>query len=915
MNSEPKLLRTLEWLLVLGAMFHCGLADEKQPRSVKSTKPVYRPPLDPSEWGDSTSESDSSTLGCIRIRARKNSKLAAQRKVAILNAAATCSEFNNTLAQVVAQTLQTTGNFLVSSLTGEQLSESSIFSRSTFDVLAITQASCLPVNVSGFISNYIQFLGNGGDLVLLGGKPPFIRTSNVKDMGINVMSEYEPYRYTNTIAKLPAGSLRRLLTMDLDQSLAEKLPDGSSSKWQAELEGYSLSGLSALVWPNPGETTYAPLLSVYDPYGRQKGVAIGQAVHKRGSFKGSTWIVAGVVSPVSFYGLNPVLRILTSALQNETEVVNIKDEECLDEPNLLLDIPSYLKHGEPIVKPLPTLASLSNGTEFLALSKDKRGIVYPNGQQFFMLGADFYRSILGSFNAETLTLDMQKAADAGLNALRMFGYEDALQKQPDILPTIRTVAKDYGLYLLMDMSCKPEKDSEQKTAAGVAASAKRTATLLHNETWLLGYDLCNEPYYWDLGEIMVNATTKLKDLYDYNKQPASEADFIDFLNPGYSSTFPNLHHGLPIPEKYKPVMDDVAGIYSTWLNWRKSAIRSVEQHSLLTVGYNTLYGLMAYNQELDFVSHHAYPNGPGYTFTLQNYTQSLAVPTTMDRLAYVWDNLAAGSSSNDMTRPISYGEYATSNGDILELPDGTEEYVDFQTSALYDMLVWLRMLSQGYSGALRWRVNDKPYILSLQQDTWRGNDSDPMIHKSYIRESRFGLFWYDGSPQGRPKPLAYCTDFLSQYVGSAFASGMKHVSELQAKLNVRPTSTGVHVAYTFTTRNALFVADVAPGFAGDGSKLLFQPVGATAATVMVFWLADQIESGATQTQSTAAKNATAMYLRSSADTNVQMQVSLLTPALHADSVTVAGVHGAYAFDDTWFNITLLAGESVSLTEK
>ena len=332
--------------------------------------------------------------------------------------------------------------------------------------------------------------------------------------------------------------------------------------------------------------------------------------------------------------------------------------------------------------------------------------------------------------------DFQKAADFGLTTFRMFGYEEAFEQQADVLATVRQSAKKRGLYLLVDLSCKPEKDSEQNTSAGVQASAKRIATLLQNETWLLGYDLCNEPYFWDLGNIYVNSSSQLSDLFPYKKKKPGFSDFLAYLNPGYFSTFPNLKHGLgDIPAQFQPVVDDVSGIFQTWLEWRKGAIRSVEQHSLLTVGYNTIYGLLSLNSALDFVSHHAYPSDAG-GFTLQNYTQSMAVPTTMDRLAAVWDEERENDKDGEYVshalhdrRPITYGEFGASEGDILVQPGGAQTFIDFQTGALYDVLVWLRMLSEGYDGAVRWRLNDKPYVMALRQESYIGNDSNPVVSR------------------------------------------------------------------------------------------------------------------------------------------------------------------------------------------
>ena len=255
------------------------------------------------------------------------------------------------------------------------------------------------------------------------------------------------------------------------------------------------------------------------------------------------------------------------------------------------------------------------------------------------------------------------------------------------------------------------------------------AKLLSNETWVFGYDLCNGPYYWEMGNIYINSTTQLVDIYNYSNHQNTMEEYLNWLNPGFSSTFPNLKTGLPVPDKYRGVISDIGNIYKTWMDWRIDSIRQVETHSLLTVGYNTIYGLLDINSDLDFVSHHAYPNGPNMTFTINNFTDTMAVPTTMDRLATVW-----WSQNNDVTktyyrvRPISYGEFGTSTGDLVGYPPN-QKYVDFQTAAVYDMMTWLNSLTKGYSGALHWRLNDIPYIMALRQESYIGPDNSPQVRQ------------------------------------------------------------------------------------------------------------------------------------------------------------------------------------------
>lgn len=309
----------------------------------------------------------------------------------------------------------------------------------------------------------------------------------------------------------------------------------------------------------------------------------------------------------------------------------------------------------------------------------------------------------------------------------MFGYCKIFEELPDVLDATRRAASKYGIYVLVDIDCKPSKDPSQKTADGVRNTSYTIAKLLSNETWVFGYDLCNEPYYWEMGQIYINSTSRLVDVYNYTNHRYTMEEYLDWLNPGYSSTFPNLQMGLVVPDQFKEVVSDVANIYKTWTDWRIDSIRKVDNYSLLTVGYNTIYGLLDINSDLDFVSHHAYPNGPNMTFTINNFRDTMAVPTTMDRLADVWWPQGSNSTKPNFTvRPISYGEFGTSTGDVVGYaPD--QKFVDFQTAALYDMMTWLNSLTKGYSGALHWRLNDKPYIMALRQESYTGPDNTPQV--------------------------------------------------------------------------------------------------------------------------------------------------------------------------------------------
>eukprot|EP00039_Didymoeca_costata_P024629 m.10925 g.10925 ORF g.10925 m.10925 type:complete len:936 (+) comp4350_c0_seq2:148-2955(+) len=84
----------------------------------------------------------------------------------------------------------------------------------------------------------------------------------------------------------------------------------------------------------------------------------------------------------------------------------------------------------------------------------------------------------------------------------------------------------------------------------------------------------------------------------------------------------------------------------------------------------------------------------------------------------------------------------------------------------YDLATWLVSLARGFDGALRWAMAETPYVLSVFNDAWQGdNQRDASAHAMYAAGGRFGLYWFDGAV-GKPKPLAWATYFLRQYLSA-----------------------------------------------------------------------------------------------------------------------------------------------------
>ena len=364
--------------------------------------------------------------------------------------------------------------------------------------------------------------------------------------------------------------------------------------------------------------------------------------------------------------------------------------------------------------------------------------------------------------------------------------------------------------------------------------------------------------------------SSLYDRYPYDQHGNNSfKDYLKWLNPGYSSLFQNLENGtLPVPERFADAVADVDAIYATWMGWKISAIREVagDDNHLITVGYNTLYGLLPSNIQLDFVNHHAYPNAPGGTFTFDNFTEASFVPSTLDRLAGHWWSQAK------QPRPITLGEFGTSDGDFLTAINST---VPLQASAAADAVVWLTAWALDQDGANRWRLNDCPFTLNVVLAPYIGNVTDPSTRLTYLREGYFGLYIDDGTVMGRPKPVAVWLRFFSEFVRTALAAGSGPGSGTLTLLPAAENPTWL--GHVYRAPQAVFCGGwmqyrCTPGLEYTSERGEVTLVG-------LYWCGNA-----------------EVRLQATADTRVQLDMALLSKG------HVRGVH----------NVSLLAGVAVTL---
>lgn len=232
--------------------------------------------------------------------------------------------------------------------------------------------------------------------------------------------------------------------------------------------------------------------------------------------------------------------------------------------------------------------------------------------------------------------------------------------------------------------------------------------------------------------------------------------------------------------------------------------------------------------------------------------------------------------------------------------------VSFQGGAAWDFSVWLRALAEGTDGALRWSLSELGFALNYRATTWGGDDADPKNHDKYVSGNTRGFYWYDGSPIGRAKPIAWLTAFLADYlreVGqAAFASPSPfslRFSDAEVPVLRDGSSNAIGATWLFDGPNCFFAA--APALKNEGGALEFRvadAVGDDTTVVLLSW------SGASP----------ALRLLSSADATVSLSPAAAPIGAKWDIATAAisGFHGGESRSDGVITIQALAGEVISV---
>ncbi len=525
-------------------------------------------------------------------------------------------------------------------------------SKTDYDVLVLPNAPAFPAEAA---PAYFSFAKAGGHIAVLGGRPPRLNIT-ASFASLNLMDTYEPYRLKHAVLvePLPAAS-----------AICGSAPSSTAG---------AVSGLSAIGFARQGQSAFVPLLHAVDKHNRSVGWALSAMVHTGGPYNGSVWLLSGIkehaflTSPSFATTLATALAggakspsIISAAaatfqaagLASQTAAATAIGASTSPSP------PGFIKTGRP--------ANIKPDSKHLMYASD--------GSRYFMLGGDYFRGMFNSsLDAETLAIDLRNAVLSGLNTLRFYGFPASLVAPAGqelggsggattnaVMELLRQMHKDHGLRILFTLPAY--KDNAQKSKGTVIARTKADASILANETWVLGYDLANEPddqYNWPGVLIADEATNQtLNDLY-----PAAQHGWGEYEKAqcgGWSTTFDPDHCGTidsPILDgsllaqhpELRAGFSNMSSIFGEWIQWRVGAIKSVDKHHLITVGNNALHALLPSNEMLDFVSHHSYPSdAPGNaSCTMAQFYNVTAVPKTLDIMHKLFPD-----------QPITYGEFGS----------------------------------------------------------------------------------------------------------------------------------------------------------------------------------------------------------------------------------------------------------------
>ncbi len=307
-----------------------------------------------------------------------------------------------------------------------------------------------------------------------------------------------------------------------------------------------LAGLSAVGFTLWDRSRFLPLLVTKDRYNRNCGWACATLVHYAGKYRGGCWLLSGITTPAFYRSAafeRCLIRFLAAAAERDLPRESALHNQRCQAAKL------------PLVTPSPP---------GLTKSLDGRRFMTADGKPFFLIGADYIGSLDRKFFGGPwlwwLESDFRRARDAGLNCLRIYGAGE-LWRDPQKLAALKECARKYRIYLLIVVVDHTHLESRER----LVERATRCAEAFRDEPMLLGYDLQNEPYAYQLVEVRDGGQT-LGQRYPLWKRWSEYEQWAGLQMTGNFTSFPGLRGPLPRSPDWNPVLDATSGIFADGCN-------------------------------------------------------------------------------------------------------------------------------------------------------------------------------------------------------------------------------------------------------------------------------------------------------------------------------------------------------------
>ena len=618
--------------------------------------------------------------------------------------------------------------------------------------------SCLVMMNSTFVHESIVYaisqFKNSGDLYLLGGKAfqGTISGTQGSYQTVTLQTDANDLYYTHrNLLDLPFFEGSEIYEMGAVSEIGVISEAAYRYPYEGDVTVFGdFTGLSAVGFPLYGITQYYPLMEARDEYGRDAGWALGTLVRYRDEyFEPGAHITACSINEAYYYDTPQFFTAFEQTvclMASDTLVARSLDKETASKAMQ----PDVIQASEC------RRVVIENGHFVYSDTHEPFNLVGAN-----MLGTGEISNRYAPFSDYgDMDRVFARMSSAGINAVRVY----SIQRTQTYVDALIACARKYGVYL-MPVIINNRPDYENMNETDIKARAREVANFFKDEPMLLGYDMMNEPSFYEMGRTENASGTRLEVTYNY-QQGSLVADFASYVantplcfDPNqrqYDSdffTFPQINGKAPRPTDTllwarRAGFDRMNSLVETFLGWIRSGIREVDTIHPATVGYYSAQVQFPGNEaSMDFTALHIYDNEEANFATLNN------VITTYDRMKTAWPD-----------RPISIGEYSYVNS-YRRVPFGDGSLVNVDSGSLADFLLNAYSYAKGYDGAFKWQVDDQSYFASLINCGWLTTDDKRLY------EGGTGFYFYDGTDDGRAKPIVNSTKALREVMNGNFSKG------------------------------------------------------------------------------------------------------------------------------------------------